>query len=92
VDHQEPTLLLQSARDTIEDRFSNPSAIAVDELGNLWAYTEGYYSNRILMFSDGDDDPSTTNFIDGQGATRVYKISLPQSFSENGDSSVPVSH
>lgn len=84
VDDQEPTLLLQSARDTIEDRFSSPSAIAIDKFGNLWVYTKGYYSNRILMFSDGDDDPSTMNFVDGQNATSVYKISLPREFPENG--------
>lgn len=84
VDGQNPTLTLQSSRDTIENKFSSSSPFAIDRRGNLWLYTYGYLNNRILMFSDGDNDPSTTNFVSGQNATSVYIVSQPELFLESG--------
>ncbi len=59
-----------------------PISVAIDPRGNLWA--DDLYGRRILMFSDGDGDPSTTNFVSGQNATSVYIVSQPQLIWESG--------
>ena len=47
----------------------DPSGIAFDSSGNLWV--ADFLNNRVLMYSDGDTDPTTNNFVNGEAATIV---------------------
>ena len=47
----------------------SPQGLAFDGDGNLWVADTG--NNRVLMFSDGDTNTATSNFVNNQAASKV---------------------